>query len=328
MQRNYSINMSLLLSLLLFMNACQKEEYAIPVLSIALQNDAIKRSLGQNMLGQPIEFAYAMAIGQDRGKIVSAQVEASIAGATGTYLENRSFHTNSSGTDIGVTIGNPSVTEGKKTTVTFTVDTFAATLRYYYIVPEEARGKSVSFTFSAKGSNGESVSYAMGPYNVSKMDMVLGLEVTDNDACYISIADMTVYNAGEAAANADKIDLVYLYRSTPATFAHALVAPAADQAYLPSITLPAGVNRNTKLNKAWNLRDWYLDPSHRYNVFVDDLDFQQLDLSGAPNWAVNLKAEAGIWLETADGKYRAYAYINSVNNTNASARISMKRYAL
>ena len=147
-------------------------------------------------------------------------------------------------------------------------------------------------------------------------------------ACYISIAGMAVYKAADAAANAARIDLVYLYRSIPnISFAHALVSPAADPMYLPGVTLPAGVNRSTKVSKVWNLRDQHL-ARLQYGIFIDDLDFQQLDLSNAPNYAVNLKAEAGTWVETADGKYKAYIYLNKVDNTNKSAQISIKRYAL
>lgn len=328
MQRKYLLNISLLLSLLLFMNACKEEEYAIPSPNTDLQNDGIKRTLGPNLVGSDIEFAYAMALPASKGMIVSAQVEASIAGAEGTYLENNSYYTNGSGEDVGIRIGEISVTEGTITRVAFTEDTSAATLRYFYVIPEAARGKSVTFNFSANSSNGETVSYSMGPYDIAKMDMVLDLAVKDSSACYISIEDMAIYNADNAAANADKIDLVYLYRSIPdISFAHALVSPAADPKYLPDVNLPAGLNRSTKIRKTWNLRDLNL-ARLQYGIYIDDLDFQELDISDAPNYAVNLKAEAGAWVETADGKYRAYIYINSVDNDNKSARISIKRYAL
>jgi hypothetical protein len=328
MQRKSLLNIFFLLPLLFGMMACEEEEYAIPAAKENLQNDAIKRTLGPNLVGLDLEFAYAMALAPGKGKLVSAQVEASIAGATGTYLENNSYHTGNGGEDVGAKIGEPSATEGKITTVTFTADTSAATLRYFYRIPEEARGKQVSFNFSAKSSNGETVTYAMGPYTIAKMDMALDLVVKDADASFISIADMAVYKAADAAAKADKIDLVYLYRSIPnITFAHALVSPAADAQYLPGVTLPAGVNRSTKVSKAWALRDRHL-ARQQYGIYIDDLDFQQLDLSGAPNYAINLKAEAGTWVETADGKYRAYIYVNKVDNTNKTATISIKRYAL
>ncbi|HKB44971.1 MAG TPA: DUF4466 family protein, partial [Chitinophagaceae bacterium] len=329
MQRRYTYfnYTSLLVALLVSMVGCKKQEYALPTPKDVLQNDVIKRTQGPNIVGQSIEFAYAMAILPAKGKLVSSEVEASIAGATGTYLENNSYYTNQSGVDVGVPIGQPSVTIGTTTTVTFTKDTSAATLRYFYNIPPEARGKTVSFKFTAKSSNGETVSYSMGPYTIAKMDMVRNLAVSNNNLAYISIADMAVYNAAAAAANAAKIDLVYLYRNlTTSAFNHALVSPAADTLYLPGVILPAGVNRSTKMIKVFNLQDYNL-AQLQYGIYIDDLDFQQLNFAPAPNFAINLKAEAGVWVETADSKYRAYIYINSVNS-NGSAVISIKRLAL
>jgi uncharacterized protein YlaN (UPF0358 family) len=317
----------LLLALLLVMAGCKKKEYVLPITKDVLQNDAIKRTIGPNIVGQSIEFAYAMAIKPEKGKLVSAQVEASIEGAAGTYMENRTFFTNGSGNDVGTQIGDPSVTNKQVTTVTFTKDTNTSTLRYYYVIPEEARGKTVSFTFSAKSSNGESVSYKLGPYTIAKMSMKRSITVSDGNVAYISLADMTAYNAADAATNAAKIDLVYLYRNiTGKAFNHALVAPAAPVDYLPGVTLPAGVNRDAKLRKVFNLQDYNL-ALLQYGIYIDDLDFQQLNVKDEPNFAVNLKAEAGVWVETGDGKYRAYVFVNSVNNTK-SAVISIKLYAL
>jgi hypothetical protein len=44
----------------------------------------------------------------------------------------------------------------------------------------------------------------------------------------------------------------------------------------------------------------------QFGIYIDDADFQQLNLSDAPNFALNLRGEAGTWAETTDGKYRAY----------------------
>jgi hypothetical protein len=261
MKRKFKyLNYSLVLAVsVLSLAGCTKKEYAIPTSKTTLQNDAIKRTIGPNIVAQQIEFVYAMAILPDKGKIVSAQVEASIAGATGTFLEHRSFYTNSSGVDIPVTIGVPSVTSGNTTAVTFNKDTSAAALRFYYVIPEEARGKTVSFKFSATSSNGETVTYSLGPYTIATMDMVRLLNVSNAANAYISIADMKVYNGVDAAANAGKVDLVYLYRNiTTSAFFHALVSPAADVAYLPGVTLPTGVNKSTKVQKVFNLQDFNL----------------------------------------------------------------------
>jgi hypothetical protein len=313
----------------LLFSSCEDKEYALPVLEPGLHNDCIKRTLGPNVVGLNIEFAYAMAIPKAEGKIVSAQVEASIAGAAGTYLENNSYYTNDAGDDIGIQIGGPSVTNGTKTEVVFTKDTCAATLRYFYIIPDEARGKTVSFSFSAKASNGMTVSYEMGPYSIAKMDMKVNLVATDGAECYLSIADMALYDATGAATNAGKIDLVYLYRSISGiTFLHALVSPGANPEYLPGVTLPSGAGNSSKEIKTWNLRDKQLAPDVQTGIYVDDLDFQVIDFNNAPDYALNMKAEAGLWVETEDGKYRAYIFVNTVDNSNKQMTLGIKRYQM
>lgn len=308
------------------MVSCVKDEYKIPDPISEISNDAIKRTIGPSIASLPIEFVYAMAIPNSQGKLASAQVEASIEGAAGTFLEHRSYYTNTSGVDVPVTVGSPSVKDGKISKVAFTVDTNAAALRYYYVVPDEAKGKSVSFTFTVTGSNGKTASYKMGPYQISKMDIKRNIAVSNNNLAYISIEDMAAYNATNAAANAAKIDLVYLYRATPAAFLHGLVSPAADAQYLPGVTLPAGVNRSSKVRREFALQDRNL-AQLQFGIYIDDKDFQEVDFKDVPNYAIGLKAEAGAWVETADGKYRAYIFVNSVN-ANGSAVISMLRYPL
>jgi hypothetical protein len=321
----YSISLVFATALLLFMG-CKEKEYALPVAPEVLQNTAIKRTLGPNIVTQTMEFAYAAAILPSKGKLTSIQVEASIAGATGTFLDNKSYNTNGSGVDVGVTVGSASVNEGTKTVVNFTVDTSAATLRYTYAVPEDARGKTVTFTFTAKSSNGETASTTMGPYTVSKMDMVRLLNVK-TDSAYISIADLKVYDPKTATANGSKIDLIYLFRNiATSAFNHALISPASDTTYRAGLVLPAGLTNSTKMQKVFNLQDFNL-ARLQFGIYIDDKDFQDIDLSTAPNFAINLRAEAGVWVQTADNKYKAYVFLNSVTATG-TAVISIKRYAL
>lgn len=322
MQLKY-FNIILLVFFVLSFTACKKSDDT----NLVLKNDCIKRTLGPNVVGLNIEFAYAMALPKSAGKIVSAQVEASIAGAPSTYLENRSFYTNASGVDVGIAVGSPSVNTDNKTVVTFTKDTCAATLRYFYTVPEAARGKSVTFTFSATASNGQTVTYTMGPYACTKMDMKLDQVGVDNKACYFSIADMAFYDAATAAANPAKIDLVYLYRPIAGiNFNYALVSPTATD-YLPGVTLPTGLTNSTKMVKTWNLNDFNL-ARLQYGIYIDDADFPAVDFTNAPNYVLNLKAQAGTWVETADGKYRAYIYVNSVTPATSSMTVSIKRYQM
>lgn len=318
--------LSLLGLFVIFFTGCKEKDYEVPKPKSGLQNDVIKRSLGPGIVGLDMEFAYAMALLPEQGKLTSATVTASIAGAAETYLDNKFYSTNSGGTEVGTVVGSPSVNSGNTTTVTYNADISAATLRYFYRIPEEARGKDVTFTFSVTASNGETISYKMGPYPIRRMDIKKALVVIDPTASYLSIADMAVYDAAFAAANPAKIDLVYLYRAiTGVTFNHALVAPTASPEYRPGVTLPAGLTNKTKLIKAWDIRDQQLviGTAVATSVFVDDVDLQQRNFTDAPDYAINTRAESGVWVETADGKYRAYIYINSVVNTATSKQMTI-----
>lgn len=311
--------------------SCQTEE-TTPDFS----NKCYKRSMGPNVYGNEIEFAYAMAIQPYVGKLVSASVEASIAGEEGTWLEHRSYHAKLDGMDTAIVVGNPSVTEGTLTTVEYVVDTCAATLRYFYKIPKDAKGQDVSFNFSAVGSNGQIVTQSMGPYHIANMDMELDVNLTAQN-CYLSIADMKAYNAAQAAEHPERIDLVYFFRNgnlDTAAINHSFVAPACKK-YIPqNLTLPAGVENDTKIRDV-GIKDAHLARLHLKNppeaqpgIYIDDIDLQTIDLSNMPNWAFDLIANDGMWVATGDGKYHAYIYVNSANRGRAGATISMKRYTM
>lgn len=307
--------------------SCSEKDYEIPEGNTSLHNDCIKRSFGPNIIGNNIEFVYAMSLGPEQGKIELAQVEASIAGSENTYLENRSFHTNLSGEDVPIEIGKPSVNDGNTTYVEFTKDTCAASLRYYYYIPEEARGKEVSFKFSAKASTGEEVNYKLGPYKISKLDMKLDIELTDGNNCYFSVADMKSYSETEAIQNPGKIDLIYLYRPlSGVNFNHVLISPSNSD-YRQDLNVPSELTNQSMLWKVYGVRDKHL-ARLEFGVYVDDVDFEKMGFDNAPDYAMDLKAEYGVWIETADKKYRAYIYINKVNETNKTMTVSIKRYTM
>ncbi|MGB4415450.1 MAG: DUF4466 family protein [Paludibacter sp.] len=329
---NYIVGLVLLFILSVSFTACDKEE-----VKTSLNNKCIKRSLGPNVCGQQIEFAYATAIPPEMGKLVSAQVEASIAGATDTWLEHHSYHTKLDGIDTAIVVANPCVNTDNITKVEFSVDTCAATLRYYYVIPEAAKGKKVSFIFSAVASNGEKVSIKMGDYEIATMDMKLDLNLTSTN-CYISIEDMAVYNATSAAAIPNKIDLVFLYRDFTADsvkFDHAFVAPAADASkYLPGISLPSGVNRNTKI-RVVGIKDAHLarlnlkkPAEDQPSIYLDDMDLRDMDMTNMPNWALDIINNDGMFVETQDGKYKAYIFANNMRTGRGQGTISIKRYTV
>lgn len=298
----------------------------------ALSNDCIKRSLpvAPNIVGNEIEFAYAMAIPNELGKLLSAQVVSSIAGAAGTYFDPNSYYTNSSGQDIPVRVCSDSQTNGVTTAIDFTADTCAATLRYYYIIPEEARGKEVHFSFSVKASNGQVAEYKLGPYKISKMDMTKDVFVT-NDKCYLSFSNegeaVHIYSKEDLQADpslAAKIDIMYAY-SEKSDLSYAFYTSSSPKEYMGDVELPSGFVNNTKMIKIYGLQDRQLSDL-QYSKFVDDLDFETIEMSKGMNYILGLKEEAGAWIETADGKYRAYVYINKASAGEMT--VSVKRYKM
>ncbi len=315
-----------LLLMTLIMTSCSSDEES----SQLLMNDCLKRTLGPNIVGNEIYFVYAIAQPYGSGHIVSANVEATIAGAEGTTLEHNSYHTNDAGTDVPVLVGNPCVNEGCNTSVTFCVDTCAAALRYHYIIPEEARGKEVSFTFTAKNNLGESVTYQMGPYTISECEVARNLTLSKSK-CYISIHDLAVYNLDEAEQCPGNIDICYLWRNMTdptdggVNFGHTFAAPAADKEWLSDLKVPTTMTNNTRLRREYGIIDAHLTDAPNYGTYIDDIDFLSIQLDDMPNYCVNMKSEGGMWVQTADGKYRAFLFINSLKSISGGV-ISIKRY--
>lgn len=328
-----NIYITLLLAFGLMLISCDEEFVLIGDPITELNNDCIKRSLpiAPNLVGEQIEFAYAMALPEELGNLTSAQVVASIPGATGTYFDPNSYNTNASGQDIAVLVASPSQTSGATTSIQFSADTCAATLRFYYVIPEEARGKEVSFQFSVRASNGQSAEYSMGPYKISKMDMTRTLVVSSAEQSFISFRDnlaaAVIYSRSEVAANpslASQIDIVYAFNSS-ADISHAFYASNAPEAYRPGVVFPSGFSNQTKMIKEYGLRDRQLS-NLQYSHFIDDLDFQAKNMNGSINYVLALKEEAGVWVETADASYRAFVYVNSARSGELT--ISVKRFRL
>jgi hypothetical protein len=349
--------MKLLKYLLLFVSAglffaCSDDDDA------SLRNDLIKKSTGPAIAGQKIDFAYAA--GTVSGKLTTTEARASIAGATGTGFELYSYYTTNSpitingtyyagGAEVPVRSVQETHTDGNLTTATMAdkidevymkpsvpygtnqVDLIAATLRYSYVVPEEAKGKNINFTFSTKSSTGETVSYKTPDYPVSKMDLKRLIPLTNGNACYFSIENMAAYTRAEVESQnlADKIDFIYIYQATFNTFTygHSFVSPGTDTKYVatPSVLISSAKNK-TKMEKRSDVRDAQLKGSIP-NVYIDDIDFETLQLDQAYDFVLTFAADEGAFMKTANGKYAAYVYVNSLN-ANGTVTVSIKRFPL
>ena len=147
-------------------------------------------------------------------------------------------------------------------------------------------------------------------------------------ACYISIEDMAVYTLAEAQEHPEKIDLCYLWRNKineGVEFGHTFAAPAANREWLDDLEVPASMTNDVKLRKEWGMIDAHLTDEPDNGTYIDDIDFETIRLDGMPDYAVNMIEKGGMWIETADGRYRAYIYINSLKSTSGGT-ISIKRY--
>lgn len=300
--------------------SCSKEN------SQALRDDYIMKTIAPAITGEAVEFAYAM--GTLEGNLVSAKAEVNIPGAPGTGFDPHSYHVDSRGNDIGVLVADTS-TEGSVSEAIFSADTSAATLRFNYIVPEEAKGQMINLTFHAESSTGEKVTTTVPGFNVRKMDLKRDLIMTNNDACYFSIETMMSYTAAEVEALGigDKIDLVYIYDALNPQgiiYGHSLVSPGTEDKYLNNRVIPASiVKRKTKIQKHSFIRDMQLSGSIPAN-FVDDIDFEELDLANALDFVLGISKSNSVFLETEDGKYRAYIYFNDARRSTLT--FGIKRY--
>ncbi|GAB4035134.1 DUF4466 family protein [Spirosoma gilvum] len=301
----------------------------------SLRNDLLKKTTGPAVVGDRIEFAYAL--GTTEGDLQNVKAEATIAGAKGTGFSGYSWYTNrNTGVDQPVQTATDTVTNGTVSSAKIidVATNKAVTLRYYYYPGEDAKGKDVSFRFSGTSSNGKEVSYQSPSYRISRMDMKRSLALVDGGKAYVSIADMAVYTKAEVEQNnlASKIDFVYIYRATLGTgnyaFGHAIVAPSnAD--YLKDVTLPTGLAKpRTAIDKRVDVKDAQLRGTTGFDVYIDDLDLQQTTFPNAADYAYGFAADQGAFVKTADGAYTAYVYVNSVNNGAKSMTISIKRLKL
>ncbi|MDR0542729.1 MAG: DUF4466 family protein [Dysgonamonadaceae bacterium] len=342
----------LLLTVVCFFISCS-EDTGSP-----LKNDLIKKTTAPAVAGEKMDFAYA--IGTLSGKLATAQAEASIPGAAGTGFELYSYYTASNeitvngtrypgGSEVPVKSVKETNTDGAVSTAiledkidevymkpsvphgTGMVDLIAATLRYSYVVPAEAKGKTVSFVFSAKSSTGESVAYKTPGYAVSKMDMKRLIPLTTGNVCYFSIENMAAYTLDEVNNQnlSDKIDFIYIHQAKFNNFdyGHAFVSPGTDSKYVatPDVIPGNWTKNSTKMEKRSDVKDAQLKGSIP-NVYIDDIDFETLELDHAYDFVLNFAADEGAFMKTANGKYAAYVYINKL--ATGTVTVSMKRYPL
>lgn len=312
----------------LAVSACSDDEDG----EASLQNELIKRTVSPLVAGERIEFAYAA--GLPGGKLQSVRAEASAAGAAGTGFEPYAWRTEN-GTDVSTEAARDCLTQGAVSTAAV-IDAGAVTLRYGYVIPPELKGKEVSFVFSAVSQTGETAEFATPAYRVSNMEMAKGIALsgTPDGARYFSIADMKAYTRQEVESGnlAGRIDFVYGYAAKKSAgdksydYKHAFFSPAAEAYYPDGFAWPAGwVKNRTLMEKKLYVWDGQLKEDTNNAIYVDDVDLQRQSFANAADYVLDLKTEGSVFMQSPDGRYVAYLYINWVDDKGQQVTIGVKR---
>jgi hypothetical protein len=104
---------------------------------------------------------------------------------------------------------------------------------------------------------------------------------------------------------------------------HSFIAPA-HPLFLNAGYVPVGWTKNNTCIEVRKWDDMQLKGAAPNN-YVTDRDIQNAELKGVSSAEYNLAADFGMLIQTADGIYRAYVYVKSVNNGNRSVTIGIKR---
>ena len=293
-----------------------------------LGNDCINRYYYVPYIaGSEMELVYAMYMPKGSGRLDVCSVQCSIPGAEGTYLENNAYSVNDYGLDEACRMGEPCEHDGNGLyTVKFDVDTVAATLRFHYIIPEQARGHNVNFHFRVKAGDQEA-EFVTPEYYIRKMDMELDIPLT-RDRCWFCMETMKAYTAEEAEEAGVPIDFVWFYttavsaKDDRSVFAN----PARIDTYSSffSQASPLVELRDTKKMYRYTIIEPQLGRQEFDGFYIDDKDFECLTLDCDSEGLMGINNRNGFWMETSDGKYKAYVYCNALNAE--SCTISVKRY--
>lgn len=295
-----------------------------------LRNDLLRKDVGPVLVGNTLEFAYAIG-STDGTPIKAVEVTASFPGAEGTGIAINSRYTNpDNGEEEEVRIATETSTEGTVSKA-YIVDTVAATIRYFYVVPEVARGSKIKFHFRSITGTGEAT--VQSPeYTVSNVEIFKNLSLSSGERSCFSLEMMQSYSVAqvEEMGIAGKIDFIYTYKPTMGSgwsFAHGLVSPSNEKGYLYPVEIPLGAANRTLMEKRY-WPDGQLKTSGVPTIYVDEIDLRQAALDGVTAHAYELGQDQGVLVKSHDGKYIAYLYINETSSNLKRMSFAIKRLTL
>ena len=295
-----------------------------------LRNDLLRKDVGPVLVGNTLEFAYAIG-STDGTPIKAVEVTASFPGAEGTGIAINSRYTNpDNGEEEEVRIATETGTEGTVSKA-YIVDTVAATIRYFYVVPVVARGSKIKFHFRSITGTGEATVQST-EYTVSNVEIFKNLSLSSGERSCFSLETMQSYSVAqvEEMGIAGKIDFIYTYKPTMGSgwsFAHGLVSPSNEKGYLYPVEIPSGAANRTLMEKRY-WPDGQLKTSGVPTIYVDEIDLRQAALDGVTAHAYELGQDQGVLIKSHDGKYIAYLYINETSSNLKRMSFAIKRLTL
>lgn len=295
----------------------------------------IKKTYGPLIVSHQVDFSFAMA-SNDGSSLKNFEISATYAGKTGTTVDTKSYWTLLDGKTYSKEMLTGITTSGNVTSGSVIdgiiweagavsgYSSKAVTVRYTYIVPEEARGKNVRFNIKYTTVNGSVQSYATEDYPVEKLEMVRDIVLNDpagnTGRNYFSISELKAYTKAEVDAQnkSSVIDFVYRYNTsaltTPGgssiTLGTCIAAPSQG-VYLNTSYVPAAWTKNATLIEARKWDDMQLK-GNTPNSYVTDMDILSTKFNGNTFGEYGMKVDFSLVMQTADGKYRAFVYLKTV----------------
>lgn len=339
---NISKNLLAVLVLLLVVcisSSCEKsEDYELV--------KYLKKTYGPLIVTQQVDFAFAIA-SEDGSSLKNFEISASFPGQTGTTADTKCYWSLLDGKTYSKDMLSGIGTNGKVTSGSIIegivwemgkvsgYSSEAVTIRYSYVIPEEARGKSLKFDIKYTTAKGTQYAYTTSSYTVENMDMVTDVVLADPAGNigkrYFSVSEMKAYTLAEVNAQNKSgfIDFVYRYNSatitTPGNLAlklNSCISAPSQSVYLSSDYVPAGWTKNTTKIETRKWDDMQLK-GNTPNNYVTDLDLEDAVLAGNTFGEYDLKKDFGLLMQSSDGKYRAFVYLKSVGT--ATVTIGVKR---
>lgn len=345
----YTIRLLTLLPALCVLGSCDDMEYEPPVSVEQELIQYIKKDYDAPVIvNNRIDFAFAIA-SRDGSSLDRFEITASYPGQPGTTVDPNVYWTLTDGVThsremlTGITT-NGAVTSGAVIDgiewypgagATSGYSSQAVTMRYSYIVPEEARGGTLQFRITSTNRNGKTQQYSTLEYSVENMDMLEEVVLSDppdnSGKRYFSISEMKSYTLAEVEAQNKSavIDFVYRFDAggipTPgggSVVLNSCIAAPSNSVYLDDGYVPGNWTRNATVIESRKWDDMQLKEAPPKN-FVTDMDIQNITFGGNTFGEYDLRKDFGLVMKTADGRYHAFIYLKEVGQ--GTVTIGVKR---